>query len=202
MNKGVTFLVGLGVGSVVTYLFTKKVIQQKADEEISSVVDTFKKRFDELEKTTKSKENTEEINSKMEIKDELVKKTPTISAVKEEVKSVIDDLGYSIGVDSSEEKHIDNTVNQLNIPYVISEEEFGEIGNDEETLYYYADGVLADEQDNIVFDVYTTIGNSLTQFGEFDETMYVRNEEREIDYVIVRSEKKFSDITNIDGDNI
>ena len=54
-------------------------------------------------------------------------------------------------------------------PYVISPEEFGEFEDYERiSLSYYADQVLADEDDEKVDDVDNVVGlESLTHFGEF-----------------------------------
>lgn len=106
-------------------------------------------------------------------------------------------LGYSTGVDLSEETdHSAERIAQIgSAPYVITEDEFGEFGNDEETLIFYADGVLATEDDDPIDDVEELVGNCLNKFGEYDERLYVRNQERETDYIILRSEKLWADIT-------
>ena len=79
-------------------------------------------------------------------------------------------------------------------PYTISEEEFGEFGNEEMTLILYADGVLADEQDELIDDPESLLGNCLEEFGEYDDALYVRNESKEIDFVVIRSDKTFDDV--------
>ena len=55
MNKIVIFALGVATGSVGTYFAVRKVIETKTDEEIESVVTTFKKRFEELENAQKPK---------------------------------------------------------------------------------------------------------------------------------------------------
>ena len=74
-------------------------------------------------------------------------------------------------------------------PYVISPDEYGcAEGYDMIDLTYYADGVLADETDEIVEDVEGTIGtDSLRRFGEYEhDAVHVRNDVRRIDYEILR----------------
>lgn len=68
------------------------------------------------------------------------------------------------------------------------------MNNEEQTLYYYADDVLADEYDNIIDNPTEVIGDALIQLGDYDDTIYVRNEEKSIDYVILRSDKLYKDI--------
>lgn len=193
MNKIISFLLGAGCGSAVTYFLVRKVIEKKADEEIESVVITFKNRMDKIEEILNDEQKEKlgiyspsKLNKKTEIKDNYQEK--------------VENLGYSVGVDLSEDKskQVNYTVKHEDIrpaPYVITEEEFGEIGNEEVTLFYYADHIMTDEDENIINDIESLIGDCLTQFGDFDESMYVRNETRETDYVILRSEKNFNDIS-------
>lgn len=82
-------------------------------------------------------------------------------------------------------------------PYVISPDEFGGTFEYEcISLVYYADGVVVDDNQNVVKDVEDCIGeDSLTHFGEYeDDSVYVRNDERRIDYEILLDERKWSDV--------
>lgn len=199
MNKIVSFILGAGIGSVTTYFVVKKTIQERADEEIESVVTTFKERYDKIEKilTDEQKEKIGVYSSEKEFK--VIE--PDIQTEEEPYKDKVEDLGYSVGVDLSEnnDKHVDNItqIDDVKIdmaPYTISEEEFGEFGNEEMTLILYADGVLADEQDELIDDPESLLGNCLEEFGEYDDALYVRNESKEIDFVVIRSDKTFDDV--------
>ena len=199
MNKIVSFILGAGIGSVTTYFVVKKTIQERADEEIESVVTTFKERYDKIEKilTDEQKEKIGVYSSEKEFK--VIE--PDIQTEEEPYKDKVEDLGYSVGVDLSEnnDKHVDNItqIDDVKIdmaPYTISEEEFGEFGNEEMTLILYADGVLADEQDQLIDDPESLLGNCLEEFGEYDDALYVRNESKEIDFVVIRSDKTFDDV--------
>lgn len=81
-------------------------------------------------------------------------------------------------------------------PYVIPPEEFGENDYETSSFTYYADGVLTDDNDEIVYDVENTIGSdSLTHFGEYeDDSVFVRNERLEIDYEILFDTRKYYDV--------
>lgn len=199
MNKIVSFILGAGIGSVATYFAVKKVIQARADEEIESVVTTFKERFDKVEEilTDEQKEKIGVYSPEKELK--VIE--PDIQTEEEPYKEKVEDLGYSVGVDLSENnnEHADNITQIEDVkigmaPYVISEEEFGEFGNEEITLILYADGVLADEQDELIDDPESLLGNCLEEFGEYDDALYVRNEIKETDFAIIRSDKTFDDI--------
>lgn len=204
MNKFIVFTIGVATGSVGTYFAVKKAIEARTDKEIESVVETFKERFDKMEAVL-TDEQKEKIGiyspSKEILKDEPIEKNyPRLTEEKNKTQNYYEEemrkLGYSTGVDLSEKS--DNNAEGItqigSAPYVITEDEFGEFGNDEETLIFYADGVLATEDDDPIDDIEELIGNCLNEFGEYDERLYVRNQEKEIDYIILRSEKLWSDI--------
>ena len=83
-------------------------------------------------------------------------------------------------------------------PYVISPDEFDEIGYQTVSLTYYADGVIEDDFNDIWDDdeVEDKIGrDSLNHFGEYEEdSVFVRNDEEETDYEILRDPRNYSDV--------
>lgn len=195
MNKIVSFILGAGVGSVATYFVVKRIIEERTDKEIESVVTTFKERFDRVENIL-TDEQKEELGIYSPSKEVLESEPIEQNTTKENYEKEMKDLGYSTGVDLSDghDQHAENIVDLGSAPYVITEDEFGEFGNDEETLILYADGVLATEDDDPIDDVEELLGDCLKAMGGYDETLYVRNQERETDYTILRSEKRWSDI--------
>lgn len=196
MNKIFIFLLGAGAGSAVTYYLIKEKFKGIANEEIESVVRTFKEKLQQIEDR-----NNKQEEQKPDEKENYEQKINNLEYSEPIKKEEIDN-----GVDLSEnnDSHIENVdiTNDKDkyIPYIITEDEFGDIGNEEETLILYADDVLADEQDQIITDPESLLGNCLTDFDIADDCIYVRNEARETDYVILRSDETFSDI-KLDGDN-
>ena len=172
MNKFFIFTLGAAVGSVVTWKLVKDKYARIAQEEIDSVKEVFSKR-------NKPEESVEE-------KDEEPVPEPEEIA---EYKSIINNCGYSV-VERVETMH--------DKPYVIEPEIFGE-DPDYETisLTYYADGVLTDENNCIIDpgEIESLIGEeSLDHFGEYeDDSVFVRNEERKIDYEILAVPGNYDD---------
>jgi hypothetical protein len=85
-------------------------------------------------------------------------------------------------------------------PYVITNEEFAEDMThfDKLTIYYYEDDqTLADENEEIIQDVSSTVGDeALDKFGDGSddpEIVYVRNEKMEIDYEVIRLSKSYKE---------
>jgi len=83
-------------------------------------------------------------------------------------------------------------------PYIITQEDFLACLKDYEqnTLTYYeGDGVLADDQDQSVEDINTTIGAKGFKFGYLSEdpnVFYVRNDRLRMEFEVVRSPGKYS----------
>ena len=63
------------------------------------------------------------------------------------------------------------------------------------TLIYYADKVLADEEDQIIPNPSTLIGsNALNSFGQYeDDCVYVRDDNLKVDYEVLLSQKTFDE---------
>lgn len=192
MNNKITsfmmFIFGAAVGSVVTWQYVKKKYEQIAQEEIDSVKETFSK----LE--VKSKDNESEENNNTRIIVERIKDKPSV--VEYAVK--LHKQGYTNYSDTdslSEEEVDENMINDK--PYVISPDEFGEFYDYEKvSLTYYADQVLADEDDELVEDIEETVGfESLNAFGEYeDDSVFVRNDRLKCDYEILLDQRKYSDV--------
>lgn len=83
-------------------------------------------------------------------------------------------------------------------PYIISEEEFNEAEKEYENgqlTYYEGDDTLADEKDMTVQDPDLIVGDdNLMRFGygsSDKNIVYIRNDEREVDFEVVRHEGKY-----------
>lgn len=93
--------------------------------------------------------------------------------------------------ENTEEEEVDDSMG----PYVISPEDFGELGYSEVNLTFFSDGVLADMDDEMVEDVEGTIGfNSLNQFGKYeDDAVHVRDDRLKIDYEILKDRRTYAE---------
>ena len=168
------FALGAGIGSVVTWKLVKTKYEQRVQEEIDSVKEVFAKRQTEVE----------ESRSKAEV----AKDKPNIM----EYASKLQKEGYTDY--SAPSKKEDSIV--VDRPYVIPPEEFGELPDYSQiTLYYFADGILADGDNELVEDVEDVVGfESLNHFGEYeDDSVCVRNDRLHSDYEILLREQKYSE---------
>lgn len=180
----VMFIMGAAVGSVATWQCIKKKYEQIAQEEIDSVKAVFSKRDPDTEIKV-------EASDPQPAKVEKVAEKPNILeyAARLEKESY---TNYS-GMGSRKEEQMPMEEK----PYVISPEEFGEFEEYEKiSLSYYADQVLADENDELIEDVDDVVGiESLTHFGEYeDDSVFVRNDRLKCDYEILMDQRTYSEV--------
>ena len=187
MNHKMMFMavvIGMAMGSVITWRIVKNRYEQIVQEEIDSVKEVFSKRktkeCDEMgKKVLRGFENG------LREKDDLMKQY----SEKLQKEGYIN---YS-GTEAEKEKR----KIQAESPYIITPEEFGEFEEYERiSLTYYSDGVLADENDELVEDVEEVVGfDSFNHFGEYeDDSVFVRNEAKKCDYEILLDYRRYSDV--------
>lgn len=191
MNKTINFMmfiVGAAIGSIVTWRYVEKKYEQIAQEEIDSVKEVFAKREQE------STENNDVIREKAFN----AKEKPDIV----EYAAKLREQGYTNYSDVEPEtnkEEVNEESMDIDIPYVIPPEEFGEFDDYEKIgLTYYADQVLTDDDDKLVEDIEDAVGfDSLKRFGEYeDDSVFVRNDRLKCDYEILLDQRKYSDVIN------
>lgn len=173
IQLGVVFVLGAIVGGAATRYYIKNKYEQLAQEEIDSVKQMFLKMF--LKKA--------ECEKKDIFSEEATQTTDEI----DDALNILRTNGYVQEDDTEESGGI----------YVISPEEFGNRSDyDSISFTYYANGVLADEYDEIVPDVENTIGiDSLNHFGEYEEdSVFVRNDIKKCDYEILLDESNYTGV--------
>lgn len=184
MNKAFSvmiFTLGVAVGAAITWEYSKKKFEQLAREEIDSVKQVY---------AQKSEGN---VPNNVKETAELAKEKP---GVMEYYVNKIQKEGY---MDYSETGKKEDTAKPKPAPgpYIIPPDSFGELdGYEQISFTYYADGVLADENDEIVENVDEIIGReALNGFGEYeDDSVFVRNDKLKADYEILADQRKYSEV--------
>ena len=185
-SKILIFAVGATIGSLVTWKLTKKKYEQLAQDEINAMREYYLKKKEELNERENQIEEQEE-----ETRQTFTKDKPAIL----EYAKRISGLGYDRGLPVETEMRGEPIT--MDRPHVITPESFDTIyGYDTVTLTYYADGVLADDDDNIIEDPDILVGDDFADhYGEYEEdTVFVRNDEFKTDYEICRDHRNFSDV--------
>ena len=172
------FIAGAAIGSVITYKLTVQKYDHLVQEEIASV----KAAFSDKEKTTRTAENRR------------TRRKADINGYADEITK----NGYVNYSDRSKKDVKDTMIKNMDdIPYTISPDEYGELSDYEQiSLTYYADGVLADDSDEVVEDIEETVGrDSLSHFGEYEnDAVFVRNDRLKADYEILRDERTYASV--------
>ena len=173
------FILGAASGATATWYCVKKKYEELAQEEIDSVKEVFARR-EQTSNTEKAAKNIAE----------------SVKAEKPSIKECAEILrreGYTRYSDAD----ISSEDTKMSKPYVIPPEQFGDNEDyDQISLTYYADQVLADENDEMIEDVEETIGfESLTHFGEYeDDSVFVRNDDKKCDYEVLMDQRLYSNV--------
>jgi hypothetical protein len=185
MSNKIIFAAVYGIGVICGILCTKKYFKDKynniAQEEIASVKEV------QYRKHANKNDDISDASNNEFTSDKIYKRNL-------QEYNVAIDIMQNEGYVSS---NIETDTKDVSAPYVIRPEEFAtQEGYDSITLTYYSDGVVTDENDDILEDVDETIGiDSLRHFGEFEEdSVHVRNDAKYCDYEILLDNRKYSDV--------
>lgn len=184
LSKVLIFVGGAATGAVVTWRLLKPYYDKIVNEELASIKEAYARKYGEQQAEEELKDEPEEVEELCE-------------DAKEYVETVVTE-GY---MNYSDIKQMTKNIRNLNLPYVIAPEEFGDMGDyDIEYLTYYADGTLANEMDEPIIDVEDVVGaDALKHFGtdtSEPELVFVRNDELRKDFEISLDSRKYSDVVN------
>lgn len=181
--KGLTFLAGGVIGSVITWKLVKTKYEQLANEEIESVREYYARKKTEANRETDIPE--EENNTK---------NSDGLSI--QEIRERVQELGYINDQVMEEKKNKKEDEKSMNKPYVIAPEESWEQDYPTLTLTYYeGDGVLANDRNEIIENIDELVGEDFADhFGEYeDDSVYIRNDDMQVYYEILRDYGKYSE---------
>ena len=189
------FAAGAAIGSLVTYKVVKNQYEKIVQEEIESIKEAFS--GNEVEITQDKPDETDEDEGRPEqprqinwdeledLDEEDENYTPT-----EEDLEQYESLTHSYSGEKGGAEEVTSG------PYVISPYDFGELDEFSQIeLTYYADGVLEDEEYNVVTDAEELLGpKALNTFGEYEEdSVFVRNERLRTDFQILKDYRTYQE---------
>ena len=198
-----------GISGATGYFIAKKKYEKKADEEIESVKKAFNEHLNEL---TKSGENIDipmtrngySKYSKKKLSEKKTKKESDREPLPTDPVAVANYIDYSAPYRTSsksvktEKKFVEDEKGAASNdePYIISPDDFMASSYESSTLLYYADGVLADSDNNVISSYIGLIGpKALNSFGQYQEdTVFVRNDKLKTDFEIILDTREFSKI--------
>lgn len=192
----VCLVVGCGTGYFLGHKIASKKYKDLADKEVESVKESLVEYYEEKingskndePKETKTRDNRPKKKNPLMDKDSI-----DYDKLKQEKHDYLEYVKpYSSNVKEGEPEDVVGT--NRSKPYVISDEEFSESSYNAETLHWYKDGVLCDDDYNIIKDIAGTVGNeALNSFGVYQEdAVFVRNDQLEIDYEILLEDDEYN----------
>lgn len=187
LSNTLAFTVGVAAGASVTYILIKKYFKKIADDEIDTMREYFQnKRAEGIEAIEEEPDDAEV----KEARDEHQEDKPNIR----EYASLIKKENYTSYSDTVTDKK--KEVDDVEKPYVITPEEFGELDYSTISLTYYSDDVLTYESDELVEDVDDIVGADFAEhFGEYeDDSVFIRNDRMKTDFEILADKRNYSDV--------
>lgn len=191
MNKTLLAIGSLIVGGVSGFFIGKSVYAKKykqiSDKEISEVREAYKSYFSKKKSVKPAPQKPFETRSTLQE----TQPKETVVDYSEKYREEADQYRTASPVLDRKEQPANSKIT------VLTPEEFRESSKNAKTLIYYKDGVLADTFGNVIKDINSEVGpEALKTFGLYDdESVYVRNDNNDFDYEIIRSPKTYGDGT-------
>ena len=190
------FMAGVTVGSAATWLCVKRYYEKIAQEEIDSVKAVFAERKPDF---NVKNNNEKDEQSENQHKADIAKLKPDLVNYAAKLQKE----GYTNYTEHSQKNNITEKDESMpDKPYIISPDEFGNSDNYTQiSLTYYAkDGVLADDEDEIVEEVDDTVGDDFADhFGDYeDDSVFVRNDRLRCDFEILKDNRSYREVTGME----
>ena len=186
LSKTIIFAVGAAIGSAVTWKLVKDKYEGIARDEIAEMREYYRKKNDPIEVERGTGEYDKSIvNIDVDTSDY------------DKYRNIAN--RYS---NENEEKGGEESMEDDDKPYVILPEDFGEMDDyDIQSLTYYADGVLEDDQCNIIENPDDLVGKDFADhFGEYeDEAVHVRNDKYKTDYEILLDVRTYAEAASVNS---
>lgn len=179
------FAAGAAIGSIVTWQLAKETYRKRTAEEIQSIRDYYKGRYDGPQQSEPVKGDTEGRN-------DIREGEASPGGRFKEVVTQYNELTEPYTSYGSENPEYEPDTE----PYVIRPEEFGECEGFEPVCltYYQSDDILAYDNGQIVQDVDMVVGDFKDHIGDYEpDAVHIRNEWNMRDYEILVSELTYAE---------
>ena len=182
----VAFILGAAAGVASSMVYFKTKYEQKADSEIQEIRDLYAKKTETEAKkedvpvTSHQVSKADDLHVTARRVSEYTKYTPKEDAQNEDPKDGI----HVERIDFAPMKNPNPPK-----PYLIDSSDYGQDDNFDPLCWeWYTDGILANENDEIVDNVQEWIGDGLKVFAETEDNLFwVRNEKYGVDIEVARS---------------
>ena len=192
LGTALAFLAGAAVGGGSVWYVLKARYEEISEQDIYSAKQAFRAREEKLQREIDNlKERLESPDMDTE-----EPKTIQVSAAKNREKGDINDYAKMVNrVQYSRTSVPQPPEHEVEAPYVISPDEFGEMdGYTKISLTYFDDGILSDENGVIIDEPEDIVGDALNHFGGYEEdSVFVRSDPKRCDYEILRDLRSYAE---------
>lgn len=174
------FALGAATGSAIAIHILKNKYEQLASEEIESVREYYKQKQEAVEEPS---EDIQKIANEAKEKPNIVEYTSKLQQA-----GYVDYSNFS-KPEEEEEKATDE-------PYVIDPDEYGVFVDYRQVSFtHYANGILTDENDEVVDNVDELVGaDYASHFGEYeDDAVHIRNDRLKCDFEILMDRDAYTE---------
>lgn len=182
------FIGGAGIGSLISWYYTKKKYDEIARSEIATMREVYRKKNKDLAEKARNKPEPEELVKKIEVEER--------EQARVQYDRIINNSEYRTGID------IPKSVNELengDITYIDDEEYLSMNGYDKVNLVLYRDNILAGEVDDEIVLVEDSVGQeTIDNLREYKpEAIYVRNDKTKTEYEVTTDDRTYGEVTGI-----
>lgn len=220
IRGGALLLIGIATGSSATYIFLKKRMEKKMDETVAeikasygleinnpadSVINDIEEAKSVVEMNRDKPDITDYTNLYKGSGDDVVD-FGSYATKTENIKEVTKDMIFDVPEEIKADRHLFNDEEPKETPYIIEDEKLAEgemLGYEREFLIFYKDAILAYKNGETVKDVDSKISKPLLAMFLGDpirNSINIRNEMLETDYVITKSNRKYESIIDEPSD--
>lgn len=182
-----SFSIGGGIGYLISYQISKKNFEKRLDTEMSSM----KKMY-----SNPNEEKCQISDDDSSIVSEKVADSGVLDAdMQKEYTNYTEFYRSKKGNEVPDQK--DNAQRStINKPYIISSDDFGNMGYSEVSLIYYSDDILTEDGSDEKLSINKIIGKENIKHlkKHTEDAIYIRNESIKTDYEILLDKRKYADV--------
>lgn len=195
LSKILIFATGAAIGSVVTWKLVSDRYEATIQEEIQAIRDLYANDDDDTDSEEGSDESDEEDDTEKEEYEDIVNQNGYVQNSDEEYEDVETKPRYVQYSEKKEEKK-EGDEDMHNEPYVIDQDDWDDTDYEQEEVYCFADGVIANEMDEEIENAEELVGPHAAQWLEESgqDWVYIRNDRLETDFVVLRDIRRYSEV--------
>ena len=196
LGSALASLAGVAGGGVAAFTVLQKRYDDAVENDIFSIKEAFHKREQKLMNEIADLKENKRLHEVADDTAETETPQTIVASGKHQEKGDLNDYAKMVNRTQYSRTSVPQPPeHEVEAPYVISPEEFGEMdGYTQISLTYFDDGILSDENGVIIDEPEEIVGDALNHFGEYEEdSVFVRSDPKRCDYEILRDLRSYAE---------